>query len=185
MPELAQYSPTTLPLHLKYQLLAAVRIEWSWVFTEPNRTWDYTCKVTCPQYFIISEQDILISFVEVNQRVLHHVDESYKVYGLSAAYTYPAYRQEGFGKQVVQTATRYIHASDADVAMLFCLPSLQDFYRITGWHPLPKTPIWYGDPNNPTVNEAEVVMVQFVSDKGQQHQEAFSNKPVYVGRYTW
>lgn len=93
MPKLAQYSPNTLPLLLKYQLLAAVRIEWSWVFTGANRTWDYTQKATYPQYFVISEQDILISFIEVNQRVPHHANELFKVYGLSAAYTYPAYRR--------------------------------------------------------------------------------------------
>ena len=185
MPKLAQYAPNILPPHLKYQLLAAVRIEWAWVFTGANRTWDYTQKATHPHYFVISEQDILISFIEVNQRVLHHADELYRVYGLSAAYTYPAYRREGFGRQVLQAATNYIRASDADVAMLFCLPSLTNFYRASGWLPLPTATIWYGDPKQPSVNHKEFVMIQFVSHKGRQQQHTFAHQPIYVGKYMW
>lgn len=100
MPDLAQYSSTTLPLPLKYQLLSAVRIEWSWAFTGSGCTWDYTRKATHLQYFTLSEQDVLISFVEVNQRSLQYADETFQAYGLSAAYTYPAYRNEGFGSRL-------------------------------------------------------------------------------------
>ena len=184
MPDLAHYSSTTLPIPLKYQLLSAVRIEWSWAFTGSGRTWDYTCKATHPQYFTLSEQDVLISFVEVNQRSLQHADETFQVYGLSAVYTYPAYRSEGFGRQVVQAATNFIHTSNADVAMLFCLPERADFYRVSGWQPLPAATILYGDPEQPSVNE-ETVMMQFVSAKGMQHQNTFAHQPVYVGNHLW
>ncbi|MEO0868402.1 MAG: GNAT family N-acetyltransferase, partial [Cyanobacteria bacterium J06642_11] len=180
MIELKQYSPDTLPLPLKYQLLAAVRIEWAKAFTGPSRTWDYIHKSTRPCYFTVSEQDILISFAEVNQRSLHHANESYKLYGLSAVYTFPAYRHEGYGQQVVQAATDYIGSSDADVAMLFCSPALIDFYRASGWQALPTATIHYGDPDQPSTNK-DVVMTQFVSSKGRQHQPIFTNQPVYVG----
>ncbi|MBE9140821.1 GNAT family N-acetyltransferase [Nodosilinea sp. LEGE 07088] len=185
MTKLAQYAPSALPMHLKYQLLAAVRIEWPRAFTKPNRTWDYTLKATHPQYFTISEKDVLISFAEVNQRVLQHVNQSYQVYGLSAVYTYPAYRREGFARQIVQATTDFIRASDADIAMLFCLSHLTELYRSAGWNLMPSVNIYYGDPNRPTVKEGSQVMMQFVSDKGRQHQTSFAHQPVYVGRYTW
>ncbi len=81
MPDLAHYSSDTLPPFLKYQLLAAVRIEWFQAFTEPGRRWDYISKSTQPEYFTLFEQDILISFAEVNQRLLHHANDTYKLYG--------------------------------------------------------------------------------------------------------
>ncbi|MEM1311075.1 MAG: GNAT family N-acetyltransferase [Cyanobacteria bacterium P01_H01_bin.153] len=184
MIELKHYSPDTLPLPLKYQLLATVRIEWFQAFTGPGRTWDYIAKSTQPQYFTLSEQDILISFAEVNQRPLHHANEAYTLYGLSAVYTFPAYRHEGYGQQVVQAAADFIRASDADIAMLFCSPALTDFYHARGWQTLPTTIIHYGNPDQPQVNQ-DVVMMQFISDEGRQHQSTFVGQPVYVGRYRW
>ena len=185
MIELAQYPSAALPSHVKYQLLAAVRIEWPWIFTGPDRAWDYTHKDTQPRYFVLTEHDSLVSFAEVNQRVLHVGDEPYQVYGLSAVYTFPAYRREGHGCRIVDTATSHIRASDADVAMLFCLPPMVDFYRASGWQPIPTATIWTGQPEQPKVYTEETLMMLFVSDQGRRHQDIFASQPVYVGSYAW
>lgn len=84
----------------------------------------------------------------------------------------------------MQAATDFIHVSDADVAMLFCLPERVDFYRVSGWQLLPAATISYGDPNRPYANE-ETVMMQFVSAKGVQYQSTFAHQPVHVGKHLW
>ena len=183
--ELAQYPSAALPTHVKYQLLAAVRIEWPSIFTGPDRAWDYTDKDTQPRYFVLTEHDSLVSFAEVNQRVLHVAGEAYQVYGLSAVFTFPAYRREGYGRRIVDATTAYIRASDADVAMLFCLPLRIDFYRASGWLPMPTATIWTGQPDQPQAYTDETLMMLFVSDKGRRHQDVFARQPVHVGRYAW
>jgi GNAT superfamily N-acetyltransferase len=102
-------------------------MEWAWVYDKAHRLWDYTEKSTHPRNFVITEQGVLISHTEVNWRMLDHAGESYKVYGLSAVFTYPAFRREGFGRQVVEAATGFIDKSDADFAMLFCARDMESF----------------------------------------------------------
>lgn len=184
MPTLTHYAPTEIPLAIKYQLLSAVRIEWLWNLKGDLRFRDYTTKKTALRFFVISEKDVLISFAEVNQRVLSHVDREFKVYGLTSVFTYPGFRQEGYGHQIVQAASDFIQSSEADVAILFRVPELKHFYQAHGWLSMDTATILYGAPENPEIKKKPVSMM-FVSDKGKQHQSDFADLPVYVGQHTW
>jgi GNAT superfamily N-acetyltransferase len=179
------YASEALPVGVKWQILSYVRVEWWWVFQGKNRLWDYTQKGTRPVNVVLMEEDVLVSHAEVNWRMLAHEGEVFKVYGLSAVFTYPAFRKEGFGRQVTQAATEYILSSDGDVAMLFCLPELVPFYEGCGWVAMGDTTIWYGDQGAPAVDEEEVLMMLFVSARGKGARERFEGRPVYVGAYTW
>ena len=179
------YRSEELPAGVKCQILSYVRVEWWWVFQGKNRLWDYTQKKTHPVNVVLLEEDVLISHAEVNWRMLEHEGETFKVYGLSAVFTYPAFRKEGFGRQVTQAATEYILNGDGDVAMLFCLPELVPFYEMCGWTAMRDTAIWYGDKEAPAVDEEEVLMLVFVAEKGQWARLRFAARPVYVGAYTW
>ena len=179
------YPSPELPADIKCQILSYIRVEWWWVFQGANRFWDYTVKDTHPTNVVILDEDIVLSHAEVNWRMLEHGNEDYKVYGVSAVFTYTPYRKEGFGQQVVEAATRHIEASDADVAMLFCLPALTDFYARCGWTLMENAKILFGDKDAPDVDKVERLMMLFVSDKGKAAQQKFASEGVYVGKYTW
>ncbi|MFN8453457.1 MAG: GNAT family N-acetyltransferase [Anaerolineae bacterium] len=174
-----------LPPLIKCQLLAYLRMEWPALFAGERRFQDFTVKETHPLSFYLAEQEVLISHTEVNWRYLEHHREIYKVYGLSAVFTYPPFRREGHGRRVVEAATAYIQASDADVAMLFCAPERQNFYRSCGWTPLPGAQVFYGSQAQPRLSREDVLLMLFVSAKGQQAGQAFERQPIYVGARLW
>ena len=184
MSELRFYASEELPRELKCQILSFVRIEWSEIFREHNRFWDYTHKDTHPVNVVISERGQVISHAEVNWRILTQAGQPYKVYGVSAVFTYPAFRHEGYGTQVMQAVTDYIRSSDADVAMLFCLPELVPFYAHAGWEAPTEARIQYGDQDYPQREEGATCML-FVSARGQAARAAFATQPVYVGGCSW
>jgi len=135
---------TELPPDLKCQIVSFIRVEWWWAFTGQNRFWDYTKKGTHPVNVVLHEHQLVISHAEVNWRMLDHVGQQWKTYGLSAVFTYPAWRREGHAERVVRAATKQIDQSDADVALLFCLPKLIPFYERCGWEHMANTNALYG-----------------------------------------
>ncbi|HKV57574.1 MAG TPA: GNAT family N-acetyltransferase, partial [Ktedonobacteraceae bacterium] len=85
-----------------------------------------------PVTFLIEEQGVLISRLEVVWDVLHHAGEAYKTYGLSGVLTYPAFRKQGYGLQLVQSARGYIEQrGDADIVLLHSI--LKGFYEKAGF----------------------------------------------------
>jgi hypothetical protein len=185
MPELTSYESKDLPSDIKCQLLSFVRIEWSSVYTPDNRLWDYTLKGTHPRNFVITEQGVLISHAETNWRMLDHDGVMYKVYGVSGVFTYPAFRREGYGAQVVATASQHIDASDGDFAVLFTSPDLADFYGRQGWEAMPEARFAYGAAEAPTVDEHDFGMIRFISAKGRQAKASLLRSTLYVGAYLW
>src|SRR5687767_12574584 len=184
MPDLRFIPSAELPRDLKLQVLSFIRIEWWWIFRDNNRFWDYTDKSTHPVNAVITERGLVISHAEVNWRMLEHGGQAYKVYGVSAVFTYPAFRKEGYGTQVMRAVTEHLRASDADLALLFCLPQLVPFYENAGWETPPNAQILYGDRDHPHEEEIATCML-FVSERGRAAREAFSTQPVYVRAYTW
>lgn len=177
-------SPQLPPL-IKCQLLAFLRMEWPELFQGERQFQDYTVKPTQPVNFYTAEQNVLISHTEVNWRWLEHTGQTFKAYGLSAVFTYPPFRREGYGRQVVTAATDHVRASDADVAMLFCLPDRQAFYAACDWIPLPTARVFYGPREQPRPSDPDVLMMLFVSKKGQQARPAFEHQPIYAGERLW
>lgn len=185
MAQIAIHPSPELPLSLKWQILAFIRVEWWWVFQGENRFWDYTQKPTHPINFVLHEHEIVISHAEINWRMIDHAGHSYKVYGLSAVFTFPSFRKEGYGQDVVQAATDYIHRSDADIAMVFCLPHLQGFYESSGWVYIQDAQVMYGDPQHPSQDDEEIMLMLFVSKLGKETRDTFNSAPIYVGSHTW
>ena len=185
MPQLYSYPSPELPAHIKWQILSFIRIEWAFVFEGDLKFWDYTVKDTHPVNFVIVERDLVISHAEINWRYITHAGETYKVYGLSAMFTYPSFRNEGYGQQIANAVTDYVLASDADVGMLFCLPPLREFYEKSGWIAMETMQVKSGPEDNPYLNEGEITMCLFVSEKGKRARADFEQLPVYVGTHTW
>lgn len=130
-------------------------------------------------HFTISEEGVLLSYASALRLSLPHAGDQHVVYGLGNVFTFPPYRREGHGRQVVEMATRFFRDSDADVAALFCNPSVERFYAACGWETLPGALTHIGTPERHSVY-AELRMMLFLSEKGHRARAAFAREPLYV-----
>ena len=183
--ELRFYSSEDLPLDLKWQILSFLRITWADGFVGENRLRAWISPPTDhPSHVVLVENGLLISHAEVVWKCLDHAGETYKAYGLTGVLTYPSFRGQGYGRQVVDAGTKIIQASDADIGIFHCAPSLGPFYAAGGWIPMAGVTSWVGPKSAPVVSD-ELMMMLFLSEKGQRGRPAFEHEPLYFGEYTW
>jgi GNAT superfamily N-acetyltransferase len=180
IPQLLRYSDDELPAHLKWQTLSFLRAVWPEDFAGDARSRDWITRSDVhPVHFVLTQNALLISYAGVVWRYLEHGGTTYKVYGISGVFTYPAHQGEGHGKHIVGAAMNYIrHAPDADFAMLWCRPPLREFYLNLGWEHL-NTARVIENRDNPSVEYAELLMMLFLSDKGRAGRTDFAEKPIY------
>lgn len=173
-----------VPERFKCQILSFVRIEWPELFSGDLRLRDWTSRPELhPVTFLIEEQGVLISRLEVVWDVLHHAGEAYKTYGLSGVLTYPAFRKQGYGLQLVQSARGYIEQrGDADIVLLHSI--LKGFYEKAGFERMESLVTHVGDPRNPERSD-ETGFMLFLSEKGKRARSRFENEPVYIGESIW
>src|SRR5262249_7772557 len=131
------------------------------------------------------DHEILVSHTEVNYRPIEFQGETINVGGLSAVFTYPAFRGSGCAARIVTAATETILHSDADLAMLFCRAPLEGFYSSCGWTAMKTARVMYGERENPKLKDDNVVMMLFVSDRGKKLQPMLEREQIYVGSKTW
>ena len=108
---------------------------------------------------------------------------------VSSVFTYPQFRREGYGRRVVDAATRLLEGSGADVGMLWCARELEGFYGRSGWAAGGASPTLVGERDRPVPEDhgghAVLRMMLYVSEKGRAARAAFEREPVYVGPHTW
>lgn len=179
------YPHDQLPIDLKCQILSFLRINYPEGFIGENRLRDW---ISTPDNhsvsFMLVEQNILISHTEVVWKYLDHAGETYKAYGLTGVFTYPAFRGQGYGEQIVNVGTAYIDASDADIGIFHCAPNLKAFYARSGWTPIETAITLVGSPDAPVTSD-ELMMLRFLSQTGEKGRHNFENTPLYFGEDTW
>lgn len=184
--EIFTFAGDALPSEFKWQILSFMRVQWFHGFQGKLRLRDWiTPSAHHPLHFLITENSFVISQCEVVWKYLDHAGETYKVYGLSGVFTFPDHQRQGYGKQVVDRATRYIDASDGDVAMLWCDPHNRPFYLRCGWKFIESARTLFTADDGTVVEEAESLMMLFISEKGRQSETAFWNEPIQFGDGLW
>lgn len=183
MVEVLQYPSNEVPPEIACQVASFVRLVWLNDLTGDDRFWSLENENSIAT-FVIFERGVLISHAHVIQRAITHRGESYRMYGLGGVFTYPAFRGEGYGGQVVEAATQFIRASNADVGMLFCDPKRRGFYGQSGWLPLEAT-ILVGTEGQAKPFTNEPMMILYLSDKARAHRADFEGATIYVGEDTW
>ena len=182
----AIYSQTDFPAVLKWQAIAFMRMEWSYIFTE-DQDGKYVSETYPvefqPVHFVVTEGDTLISYAATIRENIEHTNRSYKVCGLGNVFTFPPYRREGNGSKVVELATNTIKESEVDVAILFCDRLNAPFYAKAGWIST-SSPTYITHSKNDHEIHDEQRMMLFISDKGKQGQRDFEQQPVYLD-WTW
>lgn len=117
-------------------------------------------------------------------KYLDHGGETYKAYGLSGVFTYPAFQRQGYGRRIVEMGTAYIDAHDGDIGIFHCAPKLKEFYTRCGWTAMEQAVTWIGEKEVPVISD-ELMMIRFLNEKGRAGQQAFETQPLYFGDVTW
>jgi GNAT superfamily N-acetyltransferase len=178
------FASQDVPERFQCQILSFVRIEWPELFSGNLRLRDWTSKPELhPVTFLLEEEGVLMSRLEVVWDVLHHAGEAYKTYGLSGVFTYPAFRKQGYGLHLVQSAKDYIEQrGDADIVLFHS--TLTGFYEQAGFERIEHLVTLVGDPQNPETSD-ETAFMLFVSEKGKVGRSSFETGSVYVGETIW
>ena len=168
------------PEVFKWQVLSFMKMEWSFIFTGAYQfSQDTYPPELDPVHFVIAEGDTLISHAEIIKMDLHHAGIDYLVNGFGNVFTFPPYRGNGFGQEVVKAGTDYIAESRIDLAILFCDPRLMAFYEKAGWEGLPADSTRIGTQKESEENDG-LRMMLFLSDKGKAGYASFIEKPMYI-----
>jgi GNAT superfamily N-acetyltransferase len=175
-----------LPATLRSRILAAHRDEWPHGYDGEldGRTWIQRPWFH-PNHVVLVDDDRLIAYAGVVWKDLAHGGETYRTSGLSGVITLPAFRRHGHARRVVEAATTLIRASDADIGLLTCAPSLTGFYAAHGWEEIVGTALFGGPARAPTREWTEAVMMGFFSDKGRAAREAFAAQPIFFDDDLW
>jgi GNAT superfamily N-acetyltransferase len=178
------FASQDVPERFQCQILSFVRIEWPELFSGNLRLRDWTSKPELhPVTFLLEEEGVLMSRLEVVWDVLHHAGAAYKTYGLSGVFTYPAFRKQGYGLQLVQSAKDYIEQrGDADIVLFHS--TLKGFYEKAGFERMERLVTLVGDPQNPERSD-ETGFMLFLSEKGKRGRNSFEEEPVSVGETIW
>jgi GNAT superfamily N-acetyltransferase len=129
------FASQDVPERFKCQILSFVRIQWPELFSGKYRLRDWTSKPDLhPVTFLLEEEGVLISRVEVVWDVLAHAGETYLTYGLSGVFTYPAFRKQGYGLRLVQSAVAWIE-QQAEADLVLVHSTLTGFYEQAGGCP--------------------------------------------------
>lgn len=181
---LNMFSAEVLPKHFAQQMRDFARIEWQNDITHDIETTLHPAHWH-PIYFVLAENETLISAAAVLWKMVEFQGEMYTVYGLGMVLTYPAYRQQGHGRRVVAAATEFIRYQDqADFAILQTAPHLEQFYAEHGWQHTPKIRILSGPPENP-IDDDGWIMTLFLSDRAQKNRSKFEATPFYLDTDIW
>lgn len=135
-----------------------------------------------PVHFVLSENNLLISYLAVVWKNLEHAEKKYKTYGLSGVFTHPSFRKQGYGLQLVKEAKRYIENSDADITLFTSIHI--GFYEKAGFIPMENAKIFEGNSKHPEEVRESVFML-FLSTKGREARKDFETKPIYFGKNIW
>lgn len=160
------YKTGKLPTDIKWQVLSFLRVQWPEGFQGKNRLCDWiTDKKLRPVSFVITENNLVLSYVEVVWKNLEHCGVLYKTYGLTGVFTYPSFRKEGYGLTLIKRAKSYIEKQQ-DGNIVFFTSMTKDFYEKAGFIRMEQIKTLSGNPSNPK-ESPEAAYMLFLSEKGR------------------
>jgi GNAT superfamily N-acetyltransferase len=137
MTQLSTFSGRTLPDAYAHQIRSFIRIHWDDPYVVDPAA-PLVPEDRHPQHVVAGEREALFSSARVTWVPFTHDGHEYRLYCLGDVFTYPAFRRQGLGEAVTTAGTSLIRSdADADLAILFCDPSLAGFYARHGWEGAP------------------------------------------------
>src|SRR5690242_10343289 len=139
VPELFTFPKHAVPREIAAQIRSYMRVQWPHLDGRGGRLWDVPPSDGAVTFVLMHDQ-LLVSHASVKRWDFAFEGGRQKILGLSAVFTYPAWRGSGFGRQIVHAATAHLlRAPDADAAILFCSEKRIPLYESTGWQDMATT----------------------------------------------
>lgn len=183
MAELLRFTNADLPDYFAHQIRDFIRIYWfdplMFDLHAPAMPDEWQ-----PVYFVLAEEEALFSQATVVTRTVECNGHSYHGGGLGSVLTYPAFRNRGYGSQVVQAATDYLLASDFDLALLWTDADKAGFYARWGWEHHPTLRITTG-PKDAQEPYEVFAMSLWLSKTVKARRQDFETHALYVGEHAW
>ncbi|MGL5626597.1 MAG: GNAT family N-acetyltransferase [Candidatus Rhabdochlamydia sp.] len=126
-----------------------------------------------PVVFFVRLEKHVVSYCVVLFKEIFHFGNTYKAAGLSYVCTQTEYRNQGYGSQIVKTATQFIENSNVDIGLFSCDTELIGFYEQHGWLLAPDVSILLGGLSSIACHKA--VMLQFFSLKALKDRVLFQS----------
>lgn len=183
MVSIATWPERSIPRDIKAQALALMRAEWPAAFTgartERESLHDLASNPTCMAVLV---EGRLASYCGIVWKPIEHAGERYAAYGLSAVLTAPAVRRQGYGRRLIDAATRFMQDAGADIGVFTCDPPVRAFYEASGWTVLERTPLIGGTRAHPFPSDAlgKCTLMRFFSEHAQEHRATFIGAPIYL-----
>jgi predicted acetyltransferase len=98
-------------------------------------------------------------------------------------FRYPAFRRQGYGLQLIQSAKQYIEQRE-DADLIIFHSSVRGFYEHAGFEPMNGMVTLVGDSHNPRKSN-EIGFMRFLSEKGKQGREHLIKGTLYFGDEAW
>ena len=179
MPQIEVFTNGTFPDALRWQAVAFMRVEWPFVFQGAGRLLAHPYPPSEEQIHIaMVEGDVLMSYATLLGIDQPYDGMTYRMYGLGNMFTFPPYRREGLGRQVIHAATHFLEHSEADMGALLCGEELVPMYGAHGWVAA-SAPTYEGAPERAKPIEAVRMMI-VVSERAQGERDSLLDAPMYV-----
>jgi len=124
-----------LPQSLIWQSLSFMRCQWPALFAGDGRLRSRPFPATF--HLACTEGEVLLSYAEIIGSTAARAGRDVPVAGLSNVFTFPPYRREGHGSEIVRAANALLDELGQEMAILFCEQELASFYGPLGWTAAP------------------------------------------------
>lgn len=130
-----------------------------------------------PVSFFVCMKERVVSYCVVLCKEIFHEGHTYKAAGLNYVCTQAEYRKQGYGSQIVKTATQFIENSNVDIGLFTCDRELLFFYEKQGWPEAPHVSIISGEYPDALSSIAfhKAVLLRFFSQKVLEDKEFFQS----------
>jgi GNAT superfamily N-acetyltransferase len=184
MPHSSRYDSTvTMPPHLEIQIRSLLYAEWP--DPEDDNLQPLTEPKLHPTYFILADENQVLSYARTIWAMVSHLGQGFKLYGLGDVVTAPEFRRQGYGSRIVEEATTHIKSDrEADAALLLTDPVLEILYRRSGWEFVPGLQIMTGEYDSCSI-EALFPMMLFLSAKANALRDAFTEETLVLPGDEW
>ena len=182
MTELNRYRQLDCPAHIRDQIVRLMRDEWPHSSRNDEVEWPSESLELNPISIVLTTDGVVICHAAVLRKTIAHVGKQYLAFGLSAMVTAQPYRRRGFGRLVLERATRYMAEEGADFGIFTCDEQLGRFYNWNGWEISKTSPLIGGTKAKPFPSEqlGKITLLQLFSCRAKADREAILSTPVYI-----
>jgi aminoglycoside 2'-N-acetyltransferase I len=183
MTQVLVYPQVNCPRDVRTQIVQLLRAEWPNTFRKDELGWPTESSELSPLSIVIIANGRVISHAAVLRKTIKHCGTNYLAFGLSCVVTQRSSRGKGFGRRIIEYATKYMKQENADLGVFTCDSNLEPFYTLKGWEIAPFSPLVGGTIEKPFPSDklGKVTIVQLFSARAKEDRTRILSRPIVIG----